>query len=62
MANVSKHKKNDLLQKYQSGCRAKFLADSCLVQLTDFVLSGLDKGMHTGMIMMDLKQVFDTID
>ena len=48
--------------KYQSGFRANFSTDSCLAQLTDFVLRGMDKGIHTGMILIDLHEHFDTID
>ena len=34
--------KNGLLYKYQSGFRTNFSANSCLVQLTDFILRGMD--------------------
>ena len=30
-----------------------------LAQLTDFVLTGMDKQMHTGMILVDLQKAFD---
>ena len=53
--------KNGLLYKYQSGFRENFSMDSCLVQLTDFILRGMDKGFHTGMILVDLQTVFDTL-
>ena len=36
--------------------------DSCLVQLTDFILSGMNKGFLTGMILVDLQKAFDTLD
>ena len=45
-----------------SGFRVNFSTDSCLAQLTDFVLKGMDKRMHTGMILMDLQKVIDTLD
>ena len=54
--------RNGLLYKYQSGFRANFSTDSCLAQLTDFILKGMDKGMHTGMILVDLQKAFDTLD
>ena len=54
--------KNGLLYKYQSGFRANFSTDSCLVQLTDFVLRGMDKGFHNGMILVDLQKAFDILD
>ena len=53
---------NRLLSKYQSGFRAICFTDSCLAQLTDFVLTCVDKGMHTDMILTDLQKTFDTLD
>ena len=54
--------KSGLLYKYQSGFCAIFSTDSCLVQLTNFILRGMDKGFHTGMILVDLQKAFDTLD
>ena len=36
--------------------------DSCLVQLSDYIINGMDKGLHTGMILIDLQKAFDTLD
>ena len=55
-------KENVLLSKYRSGFTANFSIDSCLVQLNDFVLSGMDEGMHTGVILADLWNAFDTLE
>ena len=33
-----------------------------LTQLTDFILRGMDKGFHTGMIVVDLQKVLDTLN
>ena len=38
------------------------LTEFCQAQLTDFVLTGMDKQMHTGMIVVDLQKAFDTLD
>ena len=54
--------KHGLLYKFQSGFRKKFSTDSCLVQLSDFTINGMDKGLHTGMILIDLQKAFDTLD
>ena len=54
--------KNGLLYKYQSGFCAKFPTNSCLVQLSDFILRGMAKGFYTGMILVYLRKVFDTLD
>ena len=37
------------------------LIDSCLAQLRDFVLSKMDKGMHTEM-NLTLQKAFNTLD
>ena len=34
---------------------ANFSTDFCLGELTDFILSGMNKGFQTGMILVDLK-------
>ena len=36
--------------------------DLCLAQLIDFVATGMDKQMHTGMILVGLQKAFDTLD
>ena len=51
--------KNVLLYKYQSGFCANFSTDSYLVQLTDSILTGMNKGFHTGMILADLQKALD---
>ena len=42
--------------------RVNFSNDSCLVQLKDFVLIDMYKGMHTGMIVIYLQKAFGTLD
>ena len=54
--------KNDLLYKYQSGFCATFSTDSSLVQFRDFILRGMEKGFHIGMILVDLQKAFGTLD
>ena len=36
--------------------------DTCLSFLNDKILTGIDNGMLTGMILIDLQKAFDTID
>ena len=53
----------NFLYTYQSGFRKKKnYADLCLPYLNDKILEGFEKSMMTGMILIDLKKVFDTID
>ena len=47
---------------YQSGFRKNHSTDLCLAQLINFVATGMDKQMHTGIILVDLWKVFDTLD
>ena len=56
--------KNGLIYKFQSGFRFRkiFSSDSCLVQLTDNKIKGMDNGQHTGMILIDLQKALDTLD
>ena len=54
--------KDGLLYKYQSGFRSNLSTDFCLEQYTDFILRGMDKRFHTGMILAELQKTFDTLD
>ena len=49
----------NFLYTYQSGFQKKLL---CLSYFNDKILKGFDKSMMTGMILIDLKKTFDTID
>ena len=52
----------NILYKYQSGFRTKHSTDFCLSYLNDKILKGFDNGLFTGLILIDLQKVFDTID
>ena len=47
---------------YQSGFRTNHSTDLCLAQLIEFVATGMDKQINTGMILVDLQKAFDTLD
>ena len=53
---------NEVLYNYQSGFWKNHSTDSCLTFLHDKILKGFDKGLMTGMILIDLQKAFDTID
>ena len=53
---------NELFYNYQSGFRKNHSTDSCLKFLYDKILKGFDKGLVTGMILVELQKAFDTID
>ena len=54
--------KKKLIYMYQPGFRTNHSANLCLAQLTDFVATGIDKQIHTGIILVDLQKVFDTLN
>ena len=54
--------KKKLIYMHQSGFRTNHSTDLCLAQLIDFVATGMDKQMYTGMILVDLQKAFDTLD
>ena len=53
---------NNVLYKYQSGFRKFHSTDTCLSYLYDKITKGFDSGILTGMVLIDLQKVFDTID
>ena len=53
---------NKILFANQSGFRPRHSTETCLTHLTDSILEGCDKGLHTGMILIDLQKAFDTIN
>ena len=53
---------NKILYKFQSGFRQNHSTDTSLSYLNDRILGGLDEGLFTGMILIDLQKAFDTID
>ena len=46
--------------KYQLGSPTNFLTDSYLALY--FTLADMNKGKHTGMILIDFQKVFSTLD
>ena len=46
--------KNCLIYKFSTSFRKKLSTDSCLAQLTDHIIKGMDRGKHMGMILIDL--------
>ena len=53
---------NNILYNYQSGFRKNHSTDLCLSFINDEILKGFDKGLFTGMILIDLQKAFDTIN
>ena len=54
--------KNKILYRFQSGFRKNYSTNTCLGCLSDKITVGFQKGLFTGMILIDLQKAFDTID
>ena len=54
--------KNKLLYRFQLGFRKNYSTNTCLGHLNDKITTGFEKGLFTGMILIDLQKAFDTID
>ena len=53
---------HDLLYKCQSGFRANHSCETILIKITDEWLEAMDKGLFTGVVMIDLRKAFDVVD
>ncbi|CAB4032180.1 Hypothetical predicted protein [Paramuricea clavata] len=53
---------NNLLSNYQSGFRASYSTVTALLESTNNWCVNIDKGLLNGVIFIDLKKAFDTID
>lgn len=54
--------KNDYLSPVQSGFRKSFSTQTSLHRLTEYILDGLNSSEVIGMVAIDLKKAFDTVD
>ena len=53
---------NNLLCRFQSGFRKKHSTETAVTYFADQILMGMDKGLVTGAVFIDLAKAFDTID
>ena len=51
-----------LFYEYQSGFRNRFSTDTCLINLVDYIKGENKKGNLVGMVLIDLRKAFDTVD
>ena len=54
--------KNELIYRQQSGFRSLHSVVTCLISNTNDWCFHLDHGMSTGVVFVDLKKAFDTVD
>ena len=53
---------NKVLHRFQSGFRKNFSTDSCRSYLNNKITTGLECGLHTGMILIDHQKACGTIN
>lgn len=53
---------NDLLSQYQNGFRPGHSTCTALLDVTDYLKTNMDQGQVTGVVYLDLKKAFDTVD
>ena len=53
---------NNILYKYQSSFRKRHSTDTSFSYLRDNILAGVDSGLLTTMILIDLQKAFDSSD
>ena len=60
---MEKHLKDkNILYEFQSGFRASYSTDTCLINLQDGIRIDISQGKYVGMVLMDLQKAFDTVD
>ena len=52
----------NILSNCQSGFRANHSTSTALLDFQDYILNNMDKGIVTGVIFLDLKKAFDTVN
>ena len=53
---------HSLIYEKQSGFRPNFSTSSALINVTEDWINAIDKGEYVGLIMLDLKKAFDTVN
>ena len=53
---------NNILSNQQSGFRPNHSTKTTLLDVTDYVLKGMDEGKVTGIVFLDLQKAFDTVN
>ena len=60
---LSKHlDKDNIIYKYQPDFRKSYSTETAPIDLSDRIKFSMDKGLYTGMVMIDLQKAFDTVN
>ena len=51
-----------MIYMFQLGFRTNYSTECCLAHLTEFVLTGMDKQTHIGMVIANIQKGFDNLD
>ena len=51
-----------ILNKWQSGFRPGYSTETAMTYVTDLLLTEMDSKKLTGVVFLDLKKAFDTVD
>lgn len=54
--------KHQLMNPYQCGFRKHHSTESAAISLIDSIKQGMDQGLLTGAVFVDLRKAFDTVD
>ena len=54
--------KKNILSSHQSGFRSRYSTDTCLIHLSDYVKNEISNGNFVGMVFLDLRKAFDTVN
>ena len=52
----------NLLNDHQSGFRKRYSTGTCLVEFLDVIYNNIQEGRLSGVLFLDLKKAFDTVD
>lgn len=52
---------SNIIPEYQSGFRPGFSCETALLNVTDSIIDGIDKGKLTALVLLDFSKAFDTV-
>ena len=63
LVQIQKHLVNyNAIYEFQSGFRAGFSTETCLIHMTDYIRSHISNGRYVGALMLDVQKAFDSVN